>query len=187
MAATATRSAKTLLLLGLGWVGLYWWSSPTVPGLVLASIKTNDPASQTAAPNPDPTRPADPPPGSPGLLEARGRVGTSAPDANDSSQTIEPSTNRADTPSDSITRSAAHAQPASDPPQPALAFETYTVKQGDTLTRIAKARYGSVRFAQMIYRANRDRLAGPDTLSVGQQLRLPTDARAWARAHTGDP
>lgn len=49
----------------------------------------------------------------------------------------------------------------------------YRVKAGDTLSRIAQSYYGSVRHADFIFRANRDILSSPDSLRVGQTLKLP--------------
>jgi nucleoid-associated protein YgaU len=49
----------------------------------------------------------------------------------------------------------------------------YTVKPGDTLSRIARNHYGSVAYKDLIFRANRDRLRSEDSLQVGQKLRLP--------------
>lgn len=49
----------------------------------------------------------------------------------------------------------------------------YVVASGDTLSGIAKRLLGSTRYAEDIYRANRDRLASPDDLRVGQTLRIP--------------
>jgi nucleoid-associated protein YgaU len=49
----------------------------------------------------------------------------------------------------------------------------YTVRAGDTLTLIARSHYGSIRYADLIYEANRHRLPSRDRLQVGQQLLLP--------------
>lgn len=49
----------------------------------------------------------------------------------------------------------------------------YTVRAGDTLSRIALAQYGSTRYANLIFEANRDQMRSIDHLSVGQKLRLP--------------
>lgn len=57
-------------------------------------------------------------------------------------------------------------------PQTPPAVE-YSVKPGDTLTGIARSYYGSVRHADFIFASNRDVLASPDSLRVGQVLRLP--------------
>ena len=53
----------------------------------------------------------------------------------------------------------------------------YTVRNGDTLSRIAKEKYGSSTFQDLIYQANRDRLSGPNSLKEGQKLRLPPKPR----------
>ena len=50
---------------------------------------------------------------------------------------------------------------------------THVVRKGDTLGAIAKQYLGSVTRADDIYRANKDLLADPDHLSVGQVLRIP--------------
>lgn len=49
----------------------------------------------------------------------------------------------------------------------------YTVRSGDTLSKIAKEKYGSSSFQDLIYQANRDRLSSPNSLKEGQKLRLP--------------
>jgi nucleoid-associated protein YgaU len=63
------------------------------------------------------------------------------------------------------------------PPEPSRAGEAemveYIVKPGDTLTLIARRHYGSIRYAELIYEANRDQMRSKDQLSLGQKLRLP--------------
>jgi ABC-type amino acid transport substrate-binding protein len=55
------------------------------------------------------------------------------------------------------------------------ACTTYTVKEGDTLSDIAMAAYGSYNY-QMIFNANREAIAAnPSALSVGLQLVLPCE------------
>ena len=49
----------------------------------------------------------------------------------------------------------------------------YTVKAGDSLSKIAKQVYGDTRLADRIYLANRDSMASPDALKLGQVLRIP--------------
>lgn len=53
------------------------------------------------------------------------------------------------------------------------AGEVYTVASGDTLSKIAKRFYGDTNAYQKIFEANRDKLANPDRIQVGQDLRLP--------------
>jgi LysM repeat protein len=50
---------------------------------------------------------------------------------------------------------------------------TYTVKEHDTLSSISQAIYGTRSRWQDIYNANRDKLASPEALSIGQVLVLP--------------
>jgi nucleoid-associated protein YgaU len=49
---------------------------------------------------------------------------------------------------------------------------TYTVESGDTLWLISYKLYGENRVAEL-YNANRDVLSSPETLSVGQTLKVP--------------
>jgi nucleoid-associated protein YgaU len=50
---------------------------------------------------------------------------------------------------------------------------TYTVKAGDTLSKIAKEIYGNANEYQRIFEANQDKLQSPDKIQVGQQLVIP--------------
>lgn len=51
--------------------------------------------------------------------------------------------------------------------------KTYTVKSGDTLSKIAKDHLGNANAYMKIYEANRDQLSNPDLIKPGQVLRLP--------------
>jgi nucleoid-associated protein YgaU len=50
---------------------------------------------------------------------------------------------------------------------------TYTVKPGDTLSKIAKEFYGNANEYNKIFEANQDKLQSPDKIQVGQQLVIP--------------
>lgn len=50
---------------------------------------------------------------------------------------------------------------------------TYTVKPGDTLSKISQQLYGNANQYNRIFEANRDQLSDPDKIQVGQQLRIP--------------
>ena len=56
---------------------------------------------------------------------------------------------------------------------PGAGTSVYTVKSGDTLSRIAKRELGSYNRWEEIYAANRDKIRNPDMLTVGTQLVLP--------------
>ena len=51
--------------------------------------------------------------------------------------------------------------------------KTYTVKSGDTLSKIAKEHLGNANAYMKIYEANRDQLSNPDVIKPGQVLKLP--------------
>ena len=50
---------------------------------------------------------------------------------------------------------------------------SYTVKAGDTLSKIAKAHYGDASQYTKIFEANRDKLKDPDKIFPGQVLVIP--------------
>ena len=53
--------------------------------------------------------------------------------------------------------------------------QTYTVKPGDTLSKISREFYGNAHEYMRIFYANRDKLHDPDKIQVGQQLVIPPD------------
>ncbi len=56
----------------------------------------------------------------------------------------------------------------------APASRTYTVKPGDSLSKIAEQFYGNASEYNRIFEANRDKLNNPDKISAGQQLVIPS-------------
>ena len=50
---------------------------------------------------------------------------------------------------------------------------TYTVKAGDTLSKIAKEQLGDANAYHDIFNANRDQLSDPDKIKPGQVLKIP--------------
>ena len=50
----------------------------------------------------------------------------------------------------------------------------YTVKSGDTLSKIAKVHYGDAMKYPVIFDANKPMLSDPDKIYPGQTLRIPT-------------
>jgi nucleoid-associated protein YgaU len=51
--------------------------------------------------------------------------------------------------------------------------KTYTVKSGDTLSKIAKDHLGNANAYMKIFDLNKDQLSDPDKIKPGQVLRLP--------------
>jgi nucleoid-associated protein YgaU len=51
---------------------------------------------------------------------------------------------------------------------------TYTVKAGDTLSKIAKENLGNANAYMDIFNANKDQLSDPDKIKPGQVLKIPT-------------
>ena len=62
---------------------------------------------------------------------------------------------------------------AAAPPAAAAAPKTYTVKAGDTLSKIAKEALGNAGAYMKIFEANKDQLSDPDKIKPGQVLKLP--------------
>ena len=65
-----------------------------------------------------------------------------------------------------VTGGGAAAAPAS--------ARTYTVKAGDTLSKIAKEHLGDANAYMKIFNANKDQLADPNMIKPGQVLKLPS-------------
>lgn len=55
----------------------------------------------------------------------------------------------------------------------AVVYETYTVKPGDSLSKIAKHKYGNANLWKTIYEGNQDRIKNPDLIQVGWELKIP--------------
>lgn len=53
------------------------------------------------------------------------------------------------------------------------AAETYEVKKGDSLSRIAKSVYGDASAWKRIFEANQDVIKDPDKIFPGQKLKIP--------------
>jgi nucleoid-associated protein YgaU len=67
------------------------------------------------------------------------------------------------------------AAPAASAPAAApAASRTYTVKSGDTLSKIAKEHLGNAGAYMKIFELNKDQLSDPDKIKPGQVLHLPS-------------
>ena len=67
----------------------------------------------------------------------------------------------------------ADIQVVAPPPGAAPAAKSYTVKAGDTLSKIAKDHLGSAGDYMKIFNANKDQLTDPDKIKPGQVLNIP--------------
>lgn len=56
-------------------------------------------------------------------------------------------------------------------PEPQATF--YTVKRGDSLSKIAKKMYGDAKLYKVIFEANKPMLKNPNMIFPGQSLRIP--------------
>ncbi len=54
---------------------------------------------------------------------------------------------------------------------------TYTVKAGDTLSKIAKEQLGDANAYMDIFNENKDQLSDPDKIKPGQVLKIPQHAK----------
>lgn len=56
-------------------------------------------------------------------------------------------------------------------------YGVYTVKSGDTLSKIAKQLFGAANRYMEIFNLNTDILKNPDLIKVGQKLKLPNPTK----------
>lgn len=68
---------------------------------------------------------------------------------------------------------APEVKPADQEAAPAGAQRTYTVKSGDTLSKIAQREYGNAGDWRKIYEANKDTIKNPDLIYPGQTFIIP--------------
>ncbi|MDQ2694364.1 MAG: LysM peptidoglycan-binding domain-containing protein [Pseudomonadota bacterium] len=75
--------------------------------------------------------------------------------------------------SERLAAAEAQARTAARAREEAAASTAYTVQEGDTLRLIAERFYGTREAWNVIYRANRERLPGPDVIRPGTRLVIP--------------
>ena len=69
-------------------------------------------------------------------------------------------------------RPAANAD-TNRPVQPSTPSRDYTIRSGDSLSKIAKEFYGNAAYWQKIYQANKDTIKDPDLIYPGQKIKIP--------------
>ncbi|MFB3905593.1 MAG: LysM peptidoglycan-binding domain-containing protein [Acidobacteriota bacterium] len=81
----------------------------------------------------------------------------------------------------SLAAAAAPQQTGAGHPAAPAPAQSYTVKSGDTLSKIAKQFYGDANAYMAIFEANRDQLQDPNMIRVGQVLKIPARPAAQER------
>lgn len=141
---------------------------PQAPGPEMVTATISPPDDRPAL-EPAPARPASqapPQPEAPRPVHLAAQQ-PPAPPAGPQRQEVEIPPVQADS-----ARTSRTVQPA---PRPDPAVQTYEVRPGDTLIRIARKLYGRAHEREYlrIYRANRSRMRSPSQLTVGQVLVIP--------------
>ncbi len=67
------------------------------------------------------------------------------------------------------------SEKAPAPPATKSAGQQYTVKAGDTLSKLAEQFYSATGKWEKIYQANRESLKNPNYIYVGMKLMIPAD------------
>ena len=81
--------------------------------------------------------------------------------------------------------SSTEAAPSTGAPAAAGPMQTYTVKRGDSLWKIAKKCYGDAYQWRRIYDANRDKLPSPNRVRPGMTLQIPAGGAKTSRRPSG--
>ena len=90
-------------------------------------------------------------------------------------ETKAPETKAADKPVDPVAEKASEVKSGKkeiEPPDP-TSGDIYVVKNGDTLGALSKRFYGSVRYVNMLQKANSDIVTDPNVLKPGMKLIIP--------------
>jgi len=74
----------------------------------------------------------------------------------------------------SLASQSKSAQPVGASGAAANGTQTYTVKPGDSLSKISKQFYGDANQYMKIFEANREQLKDPNLIQPGQQLKIPS-------------
>ncbi len=80
---------------------------------------------------------------------------------------------KAEAPSEPEEKELEHSAPVARHHDETVAVTVYTVRQGDTLEKIAQKVYGDGTQWRRIYKANKDKLKSPNRIYAGQRLVVP--------------
>ena len=124
--------------------------SPGLSGQTAPAVKQQTPAMTPVADNSIDAIPVDPESDTKAEVKAEEKTGKVEPEA----------------------KTEAKADNKIEPPDP-TSSEIYVVQSGDTLGAISKKFYGSVRFVNLIQKANSDIVANANVLKPGMKLIIP--------------
>ena len=147
--------------------------SPGVSGQTAPAVKQQTPAMTPVADNSIDAIPVDPESDTKAEVKAEEKTGKVEPEAKDAKDAkaevkAEEKTGKVEPEA----KTEAKADNKIEPPDP-TSSEIYVVQSGDTLGAISKKFYGSVRFVNLIQKANSDIVANANVLKPGMKLIIP--------------
>ena len=145
--------------------------SPGVSGQTAPAVKQQTPAISTpVADNSIDAIPVDPESDTKAEVKAEEKTGKVEPEVKDAKAEVkaEEKTGKVEPEA----KAEAKADSKIEPPDP-TSSEIYVVQSGDTLGAISKKFYGSVRFVNLIQKANSDIVANANVLKPGMKLIIP--------------
>ena len=145
--------------------------SPGVSGQTAPAVKQQTPAISTpVADNSIDAIPVDPESDTKAEVKAEEKTGKVEPEAKDAKAEVkaEEKTGKVEPEA----KAEAKDDSKIEPPDP-TSSEIYVVQSGDTLGAISKKFYGSVRFVNLIQKANSDIVANANVLKPGMKLIIP--------------
>ena len=144
--------------------------SPGLSGQTAPAVKQQTPAMTPVADNSIDAIPVDPESDTKAEVKAEEKTGKVEPEAKDAKAEVkaEEKTGKVEPEA----KAEAKADNKIEPPDP-TSSEIYVVQSGDTLGAISKKFYGSVRFVNLIQKANSDIVANANVLKPGMKLIIP--------------
>ena len=141
--------------------------SPGLSGQTAPAVKQQTPAMTPVADNSIDAIPVDPESDTKAEVKAEEKTGKVEPEAK-AGVKAEEKTGKVEPEA----KTEAKADNKIEPPDP-TSSEIYVVQSGDTLGAISKKFYGSVRFVNLIQKANSDIVANANVLKPGMKLIIP--------------
>ena len=144
--------------------------SPGLSGQTAPAVKQQTPAMTPVADNSIDAIPVDPESDTKAEVKAEEKTGKVEPEDKDAKAEVKAEEKTGKVEPEAKTE--AKADNKIEPPDP-TSSEIYVVQSGDTLGAISKKFYGSVRFVNLIQKANSDIVANANVLKPGMKLIIP--------------